>query len=810
MKVFFRAVQTPNENQIAEYQEQLHVSPAIARLFISRGFSLSEAREFLNPGVDGLLDPFMFQNMEQVTKRIDLALERKEKITVYADYDCDGTCGAAILYLFLKEMGAQVRVYQPDRFLEGYGTNGAAVQRLIAEGTQLLITVDCGIRSVEDVALAKMLGVDTIILDHHECGELPDTPYILNPKLPGEEYPNRELCGAGVAFQLAFAMLGKKAYALIDLAGVATIGDIVSLRGENRALAALGIRKLRKQPAAGFQALAQAASLDLKKIASYGVSFILVPRINAAGRMEHARAALSLLTAKTMEEAREPALHLDALNRTRQERQKKIIGEAVEMVRRDVNLSQRRTIMLAGEGWDKGVVGLAASAIAERFCRPTVIFSREGDMLTGSARSIPPVNLYEILASQEREYIKFGGHSQAAGLSMQAEKLPKVWEAVDAFCREKYAESDFIPQAVCDLELRPEEIDLDFAAQLELLEPFGMGNESPIFYLPEVQIESVSSLGKTGEHQKFSVDGSGAEFLRFRSTEHLQPGLAYDLLGSVSVNEFRGRKKAQMIVRQMEEEEKRLGKDDIAENQRLYMRDFLREISGLRLFLQNPGDYRVIKDRDSLAAELGERGKQSLFGTAVLANMPWAAREILEIAPELAELFQIKRRGALEDSAINFMSLCPHGADLHNYNHVYLAGCFSYLEKIPREACTVYFPEGMLAAYQREIHEYFAGEEEMEAYREAVERACRKLGRRGVDKMSDFLRLACGEMPDASEKKMWFCLHVFSQQALLELKKSDKIHINYQKGSIQAENSRIFTAAREIMEKGGGSHDGIL
>ncbi len=784
------------EEDAAEYAEAMRITPVLAKLMMSRGIALQDAPAFLHPAKADLLDPFLFGNMRLVMQRIRLAMEHSEKITVYADYDCDGVCGAAILALALSEAGLDADVYFPDRFCEGYGTNRDAFLKIITGGTQLIITVDCGIRSTEDVALAASFGVDVIILDHHECGEIPGTPYILNAKMPGETYPNTSICGAGVALQLAVALLGEKGLEYLDFAGVATIGDIVSLTGENRAMASLGLAKLRENPHAGFDALARTAGIDLARIQSYGVSFILVPRINAAGRMENANIAFDLLTAVDKQVSEPLAEKINTLNSRRQEIQKKIIDEATEIVRNEINLSEKRIIMVAKEGWDKGVVGLAATAVAEKFCRPTVIFAKEGGMLTGSARSIETVNLYDALATEEEKYEKFGGHAQAAGLSMREECLPGVWESVNRYLKDTYSDEEFLPRQAYDMKISAEDVDLRFAEELTLLEPFGMDNESPVFLLEKTVPKNVCYLGN-GEHFKFQLQQSDAEYVWFHAKEKVLENRAYDLIGSVAVNEFRGSKRAQMVLKWMRQRGKPTYEQYIENNALSYIRHFLKEAMEACAFQRNKEKYRVIEHFEELRAAVQKSCTKSAFGTLILANSSIGAETAKRLLPIKAKFPPLPvENGELPDIPVNCVGFCAASGAFHNYSNVYLLGCFSLLDSLPN--ARIYAPRELIESYRQEAREYFVEQEELADYQNVIRSACGK--KNGFHTISELLNAACADLDGATIKKMWFMVTVFSQLKLLEMKKGDKILIIYHEAYADLAKSECYSCIREFVE----------
>lgn len=750
--------------QAAILAEKLDVSQMTARLLLARGIETAEeAERFFHPAWEDLYDPFAFDAMEEVTERIAEEIDAGGAIAIYADYDCDGVNGAAILSQCLEAMGATTTVYIPDRFKEGYGTNAAAFEALCDEHA-LIITVDCGIRSVEDVALAQELGVDVIILDHHECAELPDTPYILNPKRPGEQYPGKQLCGAGVAFQLARALIGEHAHCWIDLAAVATIADMVELTGENRAIAWLGMQKLREDPAPGYAALAACAGIDLSQIKSYGVSFMLAPRINAAGRMEHARVALSLLTTQDESARMELATHLEQLNAERQRVQREVANQAAARVKEP--LCDARILLVSGVGWDKGVVGLAATVLADRFNRPAVVFSEENGLLTGSARSIPGINLYELLASQETAYKKFGGHAQAAGLTMRAELLDEVRSALNASARETLPDEAFMRTVAFDFEVSPEEATLEAARELVRFEPFGEGNPQPVLLMRKVRVARSESMGKAGAHARFVANDrlSCAYFFHAPPPEKAEA----TLIGTLDENAFRGNSKAQFVVRNLLLENSGFAADLQTELE--YMRSFLAEARMLGRLLQKTGEYKIYKQSAAWADALKASVQSSPLGTLAVVGSAAGARawEALHV-----EGLMFCPLGVPEDTAENAVALTSAGLKyLHNYREVFACGALRVLDACPQ--AHVLLTAGLYRAYLKTAEAYYVPPEDLGVFLYACQQT-----KGSFDAVTQLMQAALQYVPGGTLMRMWYAINVFLEQKLIEMKKSDKIHINY-------------------------------
>ncbi len=479
-------------------QSGLNVSAELARILYGRGIKSVEAgRDFLQPNQSQMHDPFLFCDMADGVSTIRNTIANKGSICIYGDYDADGTAASAILYLALKEMGARVECFLPSRLEHGYGLSMEAVEKL--KGFQLLITVDCGITNIAEIEKVKAYGIRTIITDHHECGRiLPPADYILNPKRAGETYPYADLCGAGVAFKLAQALIGELAFRYIDIAAVATVADIVPLNGENRVIAALGLEKLNSDPNKGIRALYVKAGLRRERIDAQTVSFGLAPRINAAGRIATARTAFDLMVEEDEKKLEQLAEQLCALNADRQGRQECVVKQAMEM---KVDPDDR-LILLYRESWDVGIVGLAASKIAEYYNRPTILLGKANGFYTGSARSIDGVNIYEALKTQADLYEKFGGHAGAAGLTVKEEHLGRLKSRLNLYLKEAYAEEVFRPVRYYDLKTQVAHITPELIGELERLKPYGHKNGPVELLIHAADITGIRPIGED-RHAKF-------------------------------------------------------------------------------------------------------------------------------------------------------------------------------------------------------------------------------------------------------------------------------------------------------------------
>lgn len=495
----------------------LRIEPIIAALLVLRGVSEpEEAHRALHPRLDQLHDPQRMLGMDRAVARLMSAIARGERILIYGDYDVDGTTGTALLRRTLQMLGAQTDYYIPHRIKEGYGINREALERAWAEGYRLLLSVDCGIRSHEPLEWASAQGMDAIVTDHH----LPDpergTPpaiAVLNPNQPGCPYPDKNLAGVGVAFKLAHALLragGRAAEATVHgflkLVAIGTVADVAPLIGENRTIVALGLRDLPNARNRGLRALMEVAGCGARRnLNAYDIGFLIGPRINAAGRMDAARMVVQLLEAEDDAQARELAGKLDEYNRERQRLQGELFKEALVEVAETLDGSH--VVVVAREGWHRGVIGLVASKLVERTGRPAVVISLEGDNGHGSARSIEEYHLLDGLSSCAELFEDFGGHKYAAGLRIKRERIEELRQRLNEHAAGVLRPEDLTPALRIDMELPPHALTLDLAREIEKLEPFGTGWRRPIFLTRRLEVDGEPRVFKE-RHLKFCVRGA--------------------------------------------------------------------------------------------------------------------------------------------------------------------------------------------------------------------------------------------------------------------------------------------------------------
>ncbi len=523
----------------------------LSALLRARGVDTEEkAQRFLYPSVEHLHDPFLMQGMDKAVRIIREAVAGGFPIIVYGDYDVDGVCATSILLETLREMGADPAFRIPSRHGEGYGLNCEAVREM-AETCRLLITVDCGVTNHEEVRLAQMLGMTVIVTDHHQLADTPSpADAVLNPLLG--DYPFRRLCGAGVALKLTQALLGMDAVMRrIDLAALATVADIVPLIDENRVIVREGLRLMADSRRPGLRALMAVSDVHPPVNAGH-VGFRLAPRINAGGRLEDAAQGVLLLTAPDAETADPIAMHLESANQQRQAMEQDITQQALSMIPEQVDFLTDRVIILMGEGWNHGVIGLAAGRICEKYHFPTIVLTRnEEGIAVGSCRSIPGVNIHGMLMTCKDLFLRFGGHEQAAGLTMQADFLPELRRRLNLAINENSDLSCYIPTKEYDEAVRLAEVDLGMIDQLALLQPTGYSNPNPVFLARDAHLQQAQRVGKTRTHLKVMLlDGATIrDGIAFGKGDLADEGLErVDVLFTPERNEFRGRVTPQLMV----------------------------------------------------------------------------------------------------------------------------------------------------------------------------------------------------------------------------------------------------------------------
>lgn len=546
---------------VRHLSEMYGIPPLVTSILLKR--NVESFDEFIHPNIDKLCDPFLMKDMSKATKRIAEALENKEKIAVYGDYDVDGITSTAILTHFLRSHGGEVVYYIPDRLREGYGMNVQAVENLSKSGIGLIITVDCGITALEEVLYAKGLGVDVIVTDHHECKkEVPQAVAVLNPKQSDCGYPFKKLAGIGVVFKLLQALTEELKFHMqalydeyMDIVALGTIADVMPLTGENRIIVKNGLNQIAYTANRGIKALIKQAEIDASHITTGTVGYVLAPRINAAGRIGSPESAVELLLAKDDLVAEKYAKILNDENRQRQEIEQTIFDDAQTMLNAYQNLDDESVLVLAKEGWHHGIIGIVASKITERLNKPCILISLENGMGKGSGRSIKNFNLFAALNHCGDYLVKFGGHELAAGLTVTEENLEHFRKAINQYAKETLSEEDYISEITIDAELPIEYLHLNTVDKFSIMMPYGMGNASPVFLCKNLTVTAVRSLSD-GKHLRLNLsDGryavSAIGFSMGELALTLKPYDTVDIVFNLDANTYRGERKMQILLKDL-------------------------------------------------------------------------------------------------------------------------------------------------------------------------------------------------------------------------------------------------------------------
>lgn len=546
-----------DQGLVSLLSDRLKIPPLVARILVHRGLKDPEgAKRYLSSSLrSDLPSPFLIAGMEQAAGRLVRALERKELICVWGDYDVDGTTGTAVLVSFLREVGGEVIYYIPHRIDEGYGLNPEGLKQLSSQGVRLVVSVDCGISNYQEVELARSIGIDVVIVDHHELPpNLPPAFAITNPHRPDCSFPDKGLSGAGLAFYLIIGLRAKLREAgwfgasespdirrYLDIVTLGTIADMVPLTGVNRVLARRGLTELGGSTRPGVVALKQVARLPPGEISAGQVGFQLGPRINAAGRMDAGLKVVEMLTTESHEVALRIAQELDEHNRERQAMEAQVLEEALSEVDADPLLKERYSIVLGREGWHPGVLGIVASRIVERFHRPTVVVAFSQGVGKGSARSIRGFHMVEGLRCCADFLEKFGGHEYAGGLSIKQEKFPSFLTRFEEIARNSLAPEDLIPVLEIDAELEFPEIGLSLVRHIETLKPFGIGNPEPLFVTKAVEVSERRDFSG-GSRLRLRQGGKslGAVVFGLEKDFPASPGANIDLVYRLTENEWNG------------------------------------------------------------------------------------------------------------------------------------------------------------------------------------------------------------------------------------------------------------------------------
>ena len=566
--------QNPTEEELLERDQlskELGMSPILCLLLVQRGISsLEEAKKYFRPNLNDLNDPFLMPDMEKAVKRINLALGNKEKILIYGDYDVDGTTAVSLVYKCLRPYSSLLDFYIPDRYDEGYGISFKGIDYAAENHITLIISLDCGIKAIEKIEYARSKGIDFIICDHHmPDDQLPAAVAVLDAKRLDSVYPYSELSGCGVGFKLmqAFAksnnIPAQRLDKLLELTAVSIASDIVPITGENRILAYYGLKQINSNPSLGLKGIIDICGLSGKEITISDIVFKIGPRINASGRMMNGREAVELLLSKSVEAARKRSENINQYNDERRELDKKITDEANTNIEDVQNIENQKPIVVYNPNWHKGVIGIVASRLTEKYYRPAVVHTKSGDLITGSARSVSGFDIYKAIENCRDILENFGGHTYAAGLSLKEENLEAFKERFLKSAAEEIIPEQMIPQIDIDETIQLKEINNKFMNELKKLAPFGPDNQKPVFCTRNVKDYSTSKLvGKDQEHIKLeiidSTSDSPVHAIAFGMHEffpYIKEMKPFDICYTIEENTYNGNTSIQLLIKDIKPSE---------------------------------------------------------------------------------------------------------------------------------------------------------------------------------------------------------------------------------------------------------------
>ena len=546
-----------DETKINEISNKFNISKLLSKIIVNREITDNKDIEvFLNPTRNDFYNPFLMPDMEKTVERVIEAIKNKEKVIIYGDYDVDGITSITVLKKYLEERGLMVDYYIPNRLEEGYGLNKQAIEEIINKNYTLIITVDCGISATEEIEICNKAGIDVIITDHHEQLEtIPNAYAVVDTKRKDNKYPFRELCGAGVVFKLIQALsiklnLDAKEYLkYLDIVCIGTISDIVPLISENRVIAKLGLKLIAQTKNIGLKTLIQESGY--KSIDSGMISFGIAPRINACGRMGYQEEALKLFLTNNIQEAREITTKLNRYNSKRQEKEKQIFEQAIKAIEKE-DINKISSIVIAGENWHHGVIGIVASKITEKFFKPTILVCIENNMGKGSGRSVPGFDLHGALVSSSKYLEKYGGHEMAVGLTLKKENFKNFKNTFEKIAEQSNIK-ELVPVIKLDGELGLKDINKDLVKELKLLEPYGEKNRTPIFVYKNLKIDSIRSLSE-GKHLKLTLKDdniliNAIGFNLGNLSEEFLIGDKIDIAGTLELNTFNGEELVQINIK---------------------------------------------------------------------------------------------------------------------------------------------------------------------------------------------------------------------------------------------------------------------
>ncbi len=549
-----------DKTRVVEISKEFNISPLASIILYNRGIKESnEIQKFLHCDLENLHDPYLLKDMDKAVCRIKDALEKKEKITIYGDYDVDGITSIAILYKHLTSMGFEVDYYIPDRIQEGYGVNREALDKIKENGTGVVITVDTGITAVEETEYAKSIGMDIIITDHHECKEtIPEAFAAIDPKRKDCKYPFKNLAGVGVAFKLIQALDENSSVETLmskyaDLVCLGTVADISPLVDENRIIVTKGLEKFKNTENIGLKALLDVSITNNKAITTSSIGYIIAPRINASGRLGCASRSVEMFLTQDKDKAYELANNLCEENVIRQQTEQRMFAEALEYIEKNPQIKDDQVLVIPHENWHHGIVGIVSSKITEKFYRPSILFAIDGDEAKGSGRSVSGFNLFEALENSSDILEKFGGHELAAGLSIKTENIEKFRAAINSQKLGKIDEQSLIPTVSVDAVIKPSYITMETVDEINRLQPFGVDNPLPVFAVRNIKIHKISTMSE-GKHLRMTLlkDNKFFDAVGFGMGEyfnHLKEGDFVEVAFGLDINDYKGFKNVQLILK---------------------------------------------------------------------------------------------------------------------------------------------------------------------------------------------------------------------------------------------------------------------
>ena len=653
-----------NQDEVeSELTSGLAVHPVVSHLLANRGITtVAEGQTFLYSTMDDLLDPFMLKGMTEAVSEIERVLEMNGSIVIYGDYDVDGITATSLMYRFFSRIGANVSYYIPERQSEGYGLNLEALEYLISQHVDLIISVDCGISSY-DIVEAVRDRVSMIITDHHTSPpQIPRATAVVNHKQPGCPYTDKNLSGVGVAFKVCQALwkrrTGEDYREDLDIVALGTVADVVPLVGENRIIVREGLRKMTESPNLGIQALVEVAGLTGKVLSAGHIGFTLAPRLNAAGRVTHATRAVELLITRDQQEATDIAEELQETNAERQQIERTIFEEAYQSVLDQGPLADQ-CIVVAGEGWHPGVIGIVASRLVEAFYKPTMVISIHDGIGKGSCRSIDHCNMYEMLTFAKETLIQFGGHAQAAGFSVQAEDIDALREKASEYCRHTLTEEDYIPIVDIDGTVSSEEITIELINQIATLEPYGMGNSTPVFAIPKIRVQNLYPMGFQKNHCKIILQGQQGplDAVAWQGEHYMQEVFADDpvkVAFSLQKNEWQGVVTPQLVVQDLEPLTR--------QREHLHLKALQDMYTLVKRVFRSPTAPKYVVEREALEGKPQEMtSREAMLALDVFKELGILKEEVMEDGRHLYRWIHVQQKLDLHTS-VTYMKYSQGGS----------------------------------------------------------------------------------------------------------------------------------------------------